>query len=216
MTSPPGPRVLCVAGPSGSGKTRLLRRLLPRLPLPPDRVGVLKHTHHALDWHPAGKDSAVLWAAGPAALGVAGPDQTAVFIRTGRPRPGRASASEPDSAQEGSAPGDPDGEAAPPDEPADRATRELAAACRRLPGELELILAEGYRTARAPTIWTAAGPPDSAPPAPGVRAVVVPAGRTAAWAAAHPEAEVRSREEAGDLAARVPAWAVPVAELEGG
>lgn len=211
MSPPPGARVLCVAGPSGSGKTELLRRLLPHLPVPLARVGVLKHTHHALDWHPAGKDSGVLWEAGPAALGVAGPDQTAVFIRTGRVGPGRGPAPEGDGARE-----DSDGGAPAADEPAARATRKLAAACRRLPRGLELILAEGYRAARAPTIWTAAGPPDAAPPGPGVRAVVVPEDRAAAWAAAHPGAEVRSREEVEDLAERVPGWAVPVAALAAG
>lgn len=201
------PRVLCVAGDAGSGKTGLLRRLLPRLGLPPERVGVVKHTHHAIDWHPAGKDSALLWDAGPGALCVAGPDQTALFLRAD---PGRGGARGPEGGPAGGGAGD------DADEAAAQATRRLAEACRRLPAGTRLVLAEGFRRARAPKIWTAAGPPGSDPLPPGVRAVVVPADRTPAWHEVHPELEVLARDEAAGLAARVAGWAAPVSELTPG
>lgn len=186
-----GPRVLCVAGDSDSGKTRLLADLLPRLPLPPDRVGILKHTHHAVDWHPAGKDSARLWAAGPGALAVAGPDQTALFVR-----------------REGEAARDPD------EEVAAASTRRLAEGCRRMPAGIRLVLAEGFRAARAPKIWTAAGGPDAEPPAPGVRAVVAPREHAAAWREALPGTEVLDPAEAAEaLAPRAEAWSAALSEL---
>ena len=177
-----GPRVLCVAGDSGSGKTALLRRLLRRLDLPPDRVGVVKHTHHRIDWHPAGKDSALLWEAGPGALCVAGPDQSALFVRR--------------------------------DGGAEEATRRLVEACRRLPPGIRLVLAEGFRDARAPKVWTAAGgPPGPDPPAVGIRAVVAPGDRAGAWRALLPEAEVMDPAEAAEaLAPRAEAWAAPLPE----
>lgn len=203
MSPPAEPRVLCVAGPSGGGKTTLLRRLLPRLPVPRERIGVVKHTHHAVDWHPAGKDSGALWDAGPAALCVAGPGQTAVFRRAGR---ADAAGERADGGGSGR-PGDP--------------TRALAAACRALPDGLRLVLAEGFRRARVPKIWTAAGPPepeDRGPdaPGPGVRAVVVPRAAVPAWEEALPGTEVRARERAAGLAERVPGWARPLSELPAG
>lgn len=184
------PRVLCVSGDSGSGKTALLRRLLPRLGLPPRQVGVVKDTHHAIDWHPAGKDSALLWEAGPGALCVAGPNQAALFVRTGEGAP--------------SAPG------------TEGATRRLIRACRRMPPGVRLVLAEGFRDARAPTIWTAGGGPGEESLSPDVRAAVVPASEAAAWREAHPDLDVRSREEAAPLAGRVPGWAAAPPELAGG
>lgn len=187
-----GPRVLCVAGDSGSGKTRLLAALLPGLPLPADRVGLLKHTHHAVDWHPAGKDSARLWAAGPGALAVAGPDQTALFVRRER------------EAASG----------APDEEVAAASTRRLAEGCRRMPQGIRLVLAEGFRAARAPKIWTAAGGPGPEPPAPGIRAVVAPGEHTAAWREALPGVEVLDPAGAGEaLAPRAEAWAAALSEL---
>lgn len=183
MSDAPGPRVLCVSGPAGSGKTTLLRRLLPLLPVPAGEIGVVKSTHHRIDWHPDGTDSAALWSSGPAALCVAGPDQAAVFVRRD-------------------------------DRGAGGATRRLAAACRRLPAGLRLVLAEGFRRARAPTIWTADGPPGDEPPGPGVRAVVAPETAREPWERARPELAVHGRDEVDELAGRVMAWAAPLAELE--
>lgn len=203
-----GPRVLCVSGDSGSGKTGLLRRLVARLTVAPDRIGLVKHTHHAIDWHPGGKDSARLWEVGPGALCVAGPDQTALFLR----RPGAACG--PDDGGDGApgTPGDPpDGE-----DVAAAATRRLVESCRRMPAGTRLVLAEGFRAARAPKIWTATGPPGPHPPAPGVRAVVVPAGQAAAWEEARPGIEIWRRGEAGRLADRIPGWAAPVSGLPTG
>lgn len=195
----PGPRVLRVSGPSGSGKTSLLLRLLPRLPVSAREVGLVKHTHHAVDWHPAGKDSRLLWDADPGALCVAGPDQAALFLPDG----GREDDPGPREARDGS-------------DPAGDATRRLVRACRRLPGRLRLILAEGFREARAPGIWTAAAPPDGPGPGPAIRAAVVPASAVAAWQAARPELEVHPREAAAELADRVVGWAAPLSELSGG
>lgn len=80
MSSRTPPRVLCVAGPSGSGKTTILRGLVPHLPVPRSRLGLLKHTHHRIEWHPEGKDSRLLWELGAGALGVVGPERTALFL----------------------------------------------------------------------------------------------------------------------------------------
>lgn len=180
-------RVLCVSGDSGSGKTALIRRLVPCLPRPPGRIGVVKHTHHAVDWHPDGKDSRALWEAGPGALCVAGPDQTAVFLRV-------------------------DGTGATRD--AGAATRRLAGACRRLPPEVRLVLAEGFRRARAPTLWTAAGPPGRAAPGPEVVGAVVPGEHRSAWAERHPGLPVHGRGDVEAIAARVADAAAPLEELE--
>lgn len=186
MTGRRGPRVLCVAGESGSGKTTLIRRLVGRLPVPPHRMGLVKHTHHPIDWHPAGKDSGVLWDRGPAALGVAGPDQTALFLRH--------------DVDPHAGPGRPD------------ATRRLIGTCRRLPGDLELVLAEGFEGADAPTLWMA-GPTVEDPAVPGLRAVAATAEERGAWEAHGPDVPVLVRDDVDVLAARVMEWAVPLEEL---
>lgn len=188
MTGTRAARVLCVSGASGSGKTTLVRRLLACLPAPPDEIAVVKHTHHAIDWHPPGKDSDLLWDAGPAALAVAGPGQTALFER-------------------GGVAGD-DGGAA--------AGRRLARVCRRLPSGVRLVLAEGFRGAGAPKLWTAAGPPGPDRLPRRVVAVVVPAAHRGRWTEEHGGPEVFSRAEADAIAARVGEWAAPVSEISGG
>lgn len=191
------PRVLCISGRSDSGKTTLIRDLLPRLDVPPDRIGIVKHTHHRIDWHPSGKDSGRLWSAGPGALCVTGPEQSAVFVRE----------AEDDGVGRGGTGGD-DDRATP-----EAALRPLVRACRRLPPQVRLVLAEGFRQAPAPKIWTAAEPPGSDPLPPAVRAVVTPAGLRAPWAEAHPDRAVHGRDEVAEIAARVAEWAVPVSEL---
>jgi molybdopterin-guanine dinucleotide biosynthesis protein len=214
----PPARVLCVSGDSGSGKTALIRRLLPRLARPRDEIAVVKHTHHAIDWHPAGKDSAALWDAGPAVLAVAGPDQTAMFEReAAAPSSARPAASAPPETREGETTGR-GGDGAPAADPDARAaaTRRLVRVCRRLPAGIRLVLAEGFRDARAPALWTAAGPPGPGRVPPGVVAAVVPAGDRERWTERHAGTEVLSREDADAIAARVGDWAEPVAELTRG
>ena len=50
-------RTLGIVGRSGSGKTVLVERLLPALRGHGLRVSTVKHTHHAVDLDPPGKDS---------------------------------------------------------------------------------------------------------------------------------------------------------------
>ena len=50
-------RVVGIVGRSGSGKTTLIEALLPRLRARGLGVSTVKHTHHAVDLDPPGKDS---------------------------------------------------------------------------------------------------------------------------------------------------------------
>ena len=50
-------KVVGIVGRSGSGKTTLIERLLPRLRARGLAVSTVKHTHHAVDLDPPGKDS---------------------------------------------------------------------------------------------------------------------------------------------------------------
>lgn len=186
-------KILCLSGPSGSGKTTLLERLLPLLPLSPAHVALLKHTHHRLDWHPDGKDSTRMWETGAAAVGVVDPRQSAFFHRREEETP----------------------------EDRERpawSTLDLVTACHRLPGAVELVLAEGWTGARAPRIWVTRrepDPPDGPPPV--TRAVVTEGERLEAWRAWAESADaplaVHGRDEVETLAGHVLRWAVPVAEL---
>lgn len=191
-------KILCVAGPSGSGKTTLLERLLPLLPVPRDRVGLLKHTHHRLDWHPPEKDSTRMWASGVGAVGVVDPDQGAFFVRRGSgPAAGRGVEDAPGT---GTRPA--------------WTTLELVTACRRLPGSIELVLAEGWSRAAAPKLWVVDRAPgsDDAEPPPFIRAVVTAAERVEAWREGT-GVPVFSRDEPEAVAAMLPGWTVALAEL---
>lgn len=169
------PRILCVAGPSGSGKTTLIAGIVPHLPVPRARLGLLKHTHHRIEWHPEGKDSRRLRDLEPGALGVVGPGRTAVFLSG--------------------------------DEEEDP-TRRLVRACSRLPRGLELVLAEGFTGADAPTLWVdARGRPPEGLDVPGLRGVAVPAGHVRSWEEAGVEVPVFSRDDLEELAARAAGWA---------
>jgi len=55
---------VAVVGRSGSGKTTLIEALIPELARRGRRVGAVKHTHHAFDLDPSGKDSWRLFHAG--------------------------------------------------------------------------------------------------------------------------------------------------------
>lgn len=74
-------RVLCVVGESGSGKTSLIERIVSHLPRDGANVGLLKHTHHHMNWHPPGKDSTRFWHLGVGSVVVADPHQLACFHR---------------------------------------------------------------------------------------------------------------------------------------
>lgn len=227
MSDERAPRVVCVAGPSGSGKTTLIRRLLAHLAVPRRRIGIVKHTHHRIRWHPRGKDSGELWAEGPGALAVAGPDQTAVFVPADaeeggagrdaggdRAAPGGAGAAGDDATPAAGAAGDSSRSAAGGARTSE-ATRALVRACRRLPGGLELVLVEGFTDAEAPTLWVARElRPDLA--VPGLRGVAVPSRRLAAWGEAAPPVPVFAREDPEELARRLAGWAVPVTKLPAG
>ncbi len=186
-------KVLCVSGPSGSGKTTLVEHLVPLLPLPPERIALLKHTHHRLDWHPDGKDSTRMWETGATAVGVVDPGQAAFFQRRGAESPEDR------------------------DRPAWN-TFQLVSACHRLPGGVEVVLAEGWSAARAPRIWvTADGPDDGRDPPPVTRAVVTVPERGEVWRAWAEQRgaplPVHDRDDVEVLAGRVLRWAAPVAEL---
>lgn len=186
-------KILCVAGPSGSGKTTLLERIVPLLPFARHRVALLKHTHHRLDWHPPEKDSTRLWELGVGAVGVVDPEQDAYFLRRGS---GAGSA----------------GGRGPEARPG-WTTLELLAACHRLPGSIELVLAEGWRRAAAPKLWVADREPGEGGAVPTfTRAVVTQAERVEAWRGAT-DVPVLSRDAPEAVAERLPGWAVALAEL---
>jgi molybdopterin-guanine dinucleotide biosynthesis protein len=195
-------RILCVAGRSGTGKTTLIERLISHLPLDPGHVGLLKHTHHALEWHPAGKDSTRFRDAGVGAVAVSDPVQRACFVRSrevGRD-PNRPPARRSD--RESS-------------EPQLRLTRSLAEDCRSFPKETLLILAEGYTRAWAPKLWVVNRAPAPSPQLPPRTCAIVSApDLVSAWREAAPPVEVWSREDLTPLAARVLEWAVDVHALE--
>lgn len=199
-----GPRVLCVCGPSGAGKTTLVRGLLPRLSPGPERIGILKHTHHALEWHPEGTDSGRLWEAGPAAVCVTGPDQHACFTR----RPTGARAPDGDGRREGADRGK---EGSPS---ADAPTAELLSALDLLPPGLALVLAEGFHRALAPKLWVAADSPRPDRRLPeGVFAVAVAEDVRAAWKRAAGDVPVYGRNALGGLASAVEAAAASAREI---
>jgi len=51
------PNLLCVVGAQNSGKTTFIETVMPRLKERGLRVGVLKHTHHEVEFDTKGKDS---------------------------------------------------------------------------------------------------------------------------------------------------------------
>lgn len=157
-------RVLCVVGESGSGKTSLIERIVSHLPRDGANVGLLKHTHHHLSWHPPGKDSTRFWHLGMGSVVVADPRQLACFQRAA----GSTRAVSAELAQRGEAPTD-DGQTTA------GSTRQLVAACQLFPNDVKLVLAEGYWSASAPKLWLAVdarhAENQSAPA--GTRAIVV-------------------------------------------
>ena len=61
---------ICIAGWSDSGKTTLIERLIPLLTVRGLRVGVVKHTHHALEMDKPGSDTDRYRSAGASAVAV--------------------------------------------------------------------------------------------------------------------------------------------------
>ncbi|MCX7204438.1 MAG: molybdopterin-guanine dinucleotide biosynthesis protein B [Proteobacteria bacterium] len=74
--------VLGIAGWSGSGKTTLIEKLLPELARLGLVVSVIKHTHHAVQFEPEGKDTSRFRAAGAGEILLASP-QGFALLHTG-------------------------------------------------------------------------------------------------------------------------------------
>jgi molybdopterin-guanine dinucleotide biosynthesis adapter protein len=72
-------KVLGIAGYSGSGKTTLIEKLIAELSRRGQRVGVLKHAHHAFDIDRPGKDSYRARVAGAAEVLVASANRWALM-----------------------------------------------------------------------------------------------------------------------------------------
>jgi molybdopterin-guanine dinucleotide biosynthesis adapter protein len=82
------PAIVGCVGPSGVGKTTLLEQIVATLDGWGVRVGVVKHSCHAVAVDREGKDSHRLYGAGAAAVALAMPGQIATFRRTAKQRPG--------------------------------------------------------------------------------------------------------------------------------
>ena len=76
MSHPP---IIAVVGRSGSGKTTLIEQLIPELRRRGRHVGAVKHTHHAFDLDPSGKDSWRLFHAGAPVVAFASAAQLVVM-----------------------------------------------------------------------------------------------------------------------------------------
>lgn len=82
------PPVIGLAGYSGSGKTTFLEKLLAELKSRGYRIGVIKHTHHNVDFDQPGKDTWRHARAGADFVALATPGGFSVFQRTdGDPGP---------------------------------------------------------------------------------------------------------------------------------
>lgn len=178
-------RILCFTGDSGAGKTTLIERLLSHLPLDPASVGILKHTHHRLDWHPPGEDTTRFWQTGVGSIAVVDPAQIACFQRA-------------------------DHSCGSADQ-----TVELVTGCRLFPQHVELVLVEGYSRSRAPMVWLTVHPPETgrSPPQPELRAIVTTQPNVAAWSGEQPGTLVLTRDDVGTIARHVWDWAVELDEL---
>ncbi len=76
------PYEIAFVGSSGSGKTTLLERVLGGLKARGLRVGVVKHTHHRIDWDSPGKDSWRFREAGAGPVLLATPER--LLLQTAR------------------------------------------------------------------------------------------------------------------------------------
>jgi molybdopterin-guanine dinucleotide biosynthesis protein B len=71
--------VVAIVGRSGSGKTTLLEGLIPALRRRGRRVAAVKHSHHAFDIDPSGKDSRRLAEAGADVVAFCSANQVVVM-----------------------------------------------------------------------------------------------------------------------------------------
>jgi molybdopterin-guanine dinucleotide biosynthesis protein B len=80
--------VVGLAGYSGSGKTTFLEKLIAELKRRGYRVGVIKHTHHTVEFDQPGKDTWRHARAGADVVALAAPDGVSLIRkRTGDPGP---------------------------------------------------------------------------------------------------------------------------------
>ena len=198
-------RVLCVVGKSGSGKTSLIEQIVSHLSRDGARGGLVKHTHHHLNWHPPGKDSTRFWHLGVGSVVVADPHQLACFHRAAGST--RAVSAELRQRQEAGAE---DGQAE-----AGSTTHELVAACQLFPNDVELVLAEGFWSASAPKVWLAVdtGHCESQSAPVGTRAIVVRGQFAQRKAREVVRLPVFLSDDVQGIAERVWDWAVSVDSL---
>jgi len=187
-------RVVCVVGASGAGKTTLIERLVAQPALADARVGLVKRTHHRLDWHPPGKDSTRFHDTRAAAIAVIDPVQAACFWR-------RAEHGEHDEHDDPGA--------------GRRATRELAAACLMMGDAVDLVLAEGFARSAAPKLWVTRNAPssDRRGPPPVTRLIVTTPEDVEAWAHDFPDLDVAARDDFERIADRAREHAIDVRRL---
>lgn len=161
-------RIVCIVGDSGVGKTTLIERLTVQPAFAEDRLGLLKRTHHRLDWHPPGKDSTRFRDTRAAAVAILDPGQTVCFW----PREASDAAAEEDVAR--------------------RDTRELVTACLRMGDHIDIVLAEGFTGTAAPKLWiTRRDPsPERRGPPPVTRTIVTTPENIEGWARDFPALEV--------------------------
>lgn len=77
--------IVGLAGYSGSGKTTFLEKLITVLKRRGYMIGVIKHTHHIVDYDLKGKDTWRHGRAGADVVALASPDSVAVFKKFNRP-----------------------------------------------------------------------------------------------------------------------------------
>lgn len=116
------PFVVAVVGRSGAGKTTLLEEMIPVLEERGVRVAAVKHASHGFLADRPGKDSHRLYEAGARAVSIVSGEQVATFARV--------------SERDATVPRSPG----------------LAAVVAGLPGELDIVLAEGFSWEPVPRI----------------------------------------------------------------